>query len=74
MKVQSAIKNTNYLPSIRTMDVVSSSLGNDFNLMVKKDLDAKVFLSESVWQSKDDFLVLFSLENTTIKVQKKLFY
>jgi|GEM_PF-5034059 len=74
MKVQSVIKNTNYLPSIRTMDIVSSSLGNDFNLMVKKDLDAKVFLSESVWQSEDDFLVLFSLENTTIKVQKKLFY
>lgn len=49
--------------------VVSYSKGNDFNLMIKEDIqDYNIVIDKGFFVLKDDFIILYALNNSTIHV------
>lgn len=53
-------------------EIISQTLGNDFNLMIDKErLSAKVFFLNAEIQSKHSIIFLFSLTDVRIKINNK---
>ncbi|MCO5259235.1 MAG: HutD family protein [Crocinitomicaceae bacterium] len=66
----------NQLFSFHSNDEIQSfSLGNDFNLMVKEDINAINFSITTVHQSYgNQWIVLFSLEDCEVEINQKIIH